>query len=178
MTWARMLYLFAGRDRRHEQQRQTGKEAELRKLVIVTALMAAVVFMSVIGLVFFSTAGEEEAGASSPQFYLEGEEFNLGDIPADRTVERVISFQNPGQAPLKVSIDKVRPAPEAACGCGVEGYEVRPATVEPGGIGELVFKLRVPQGMPPMDDVMVAQLSTNDPRRPGLTISLRFTMSE
>lgn len=154
----------------------------MRLVLILGALFAASFFIGVIGLVFFSTHGDEPAGAASPdesapRVVLEGRTFDLGDVPADRIVERTVEFQNAGQEPLNVSIVKVRAAPDAACGCGVEGFEVRPASVDPGGAGQLVFQLKVPVGMPDMEDRMVAELQTNDPARPAFKITIVFRMA-
>jgi hypothetical protein len=113
---------------------------------------------------------------AGPGLALDGDSFDLGEVPPDQTVERTIAFANDGQEPLEVSIVKVRAAPDAACGCGVEGFEVRPGTVAPGGSGELVFRLRVPEGMADMQDTMLAELQTNDPDNARPTIRLVFRM--
>ena len=146
------------------------------KLLAGAGTLAVFVAMSVIGLVFFGQIAPEEDGTGA-RLGLESDTFDLGDVPADRTVERAIPFSNPGTAPLEVAVVKVRPAPDAACGCGVEGYEVRPATVPAGGTGELVFKLRVPEDMPDMEDVMIAELRTNDPTNLNPKIRLVFRMA-
>ena len=148
------------------------------KLLAGAGTLAVLVAMSVIGLVFFGQIAPEEDGpATGARLGLESDTFDLGDVPADRTVERAIPFSNPGTAPLEVAVVKVRPAPDAACGCGVEGYEVRPATVPAGGTGELVFKLRVPEDMPDMEDVMIAELRTNDATNLNPKIRLVFRMA-
>ncbi len=150
------------------------------KLLIGGALTVLVIAgLSAVGLLFF---GHTSTGGNSPDpdgavLELGGESFDLGDVPADETVERVVPFTNPGGKPLSVEVVKVRPAPDAACGCGVEGYEVRPGDVPPGGSGELVFKLRVPSGMADMEDVMIAELRTNDPARLSTKIRLVFRMA-
>jgi len=100
----------------------------------------------------------------------------VGTIPIGETVERTIEFRNEGQEPLEVSIAKVRPAPDADCGCGVEAFEVRPATVPPGGSGDLVFTMRGPEGMEHLVDVMLVELESNDSSSPQRTIKLIFTM--
>ncbi len=143
----------------------------------VAGATAAALAIGTIGLVFFSSHGSAGKTSPGPQMVLAGDSFDLGEVPADRTVERTVAFQNLGVAPLNVSVAKVRPAPDAACGCGVEGFEVRPETVPPKGEGQIVFKLRVPEGMAEMEDLMVAELRTNDPARADFTISLRFRMS-
>src|SRR3990170_3084255 len=145
------------------------------------AFFVAAFAIVVVGLVFFSTHGDEPAGAAvsnvpAPRLSLDGQEFDLGDVPADRIVERTVEFQNSGQEPLTVSVVKVRPAPDAACGCGVEGFQVRPATVAPGGAGQIVFQLKVPEGMPDMEDIMVAELQTNDPAKQNFKIDITFRM--
>lgn len=148
------------------------------KLLAGAGALTVFVTVSVIGLVFFGhTASEEDGPAAGAVLDLEGNTFDLGDVPVDRTVERRIPFGNPWTAPLEVTVVKVRPAPDAACGCGVEGYEVRPATVPAGGTGELVFKLRVPADMPDMEDVMIAELRTNDPTNLNPKIRLVFRMA-
>ncbi len=150
----------------------------MRTLLILAGAAGAAVAVGVIGLVFFSTHGSQPAvSISGPQLAMNGESFDLGDVPADRTVERTVEFQNSGLEPLAVSIVKVRAAPDAACGCGVEGFEVRPESVAPSGAGQLVFMLRVPTEMPDMEDRMIAELRTNDPTRPTLTISIVFRMA-
>ena len=89
---------------------------------------------------------------------IDGDSFDLGSIATGQSVRRSIEFRNTGVAPLEVSIVKVRPAPNAECGCGVESFEVAPAAVPPGDRGELVFQLKVPDGMEGMTDTMLAQV--------------------
>jgi hypothetical protein len=101
----------------------------------------------------------------------------MGDIKVGQIMQRSVEFRNEGDAPLKVSIVKVRPAPDAACGCGVEAYQVRPATVQPGVRGELVFTLKVPEGMESMQDKMLVELESNDPAQASETITVVFNMS-
>jgi len=114
--------------------------------------------------------------AAGPRFAADGDTFDLGVVPVGETVERSIEFRNAGDAPLAVSILKVRPAPDAACGCGVEGFRVEPASVPAGGNGRLLFDLKAPEGMESMTDKMVAELESNDPAKPTLTITLIFMM--
>jgi hypothetical protein len=150
----------------------------VRIFLIIAGTVAAAFAVGVIGLVFFSTHGTEPtAAAPGPQLSLKGKSFDLGEVPADVVVERAVDFRNSGQEPLDVSIVKVRPAPDAACGCGVEDFEVSPATVAPNQAGQLIFKLKVPAGMADMEDKMVAELQTNDPARPTVKISIIFRMA-
>ncbi len=135
---------------------------------------AAIAFVAAAGLFAACSGG---GPSTAPGLALDAAAFDLGEVPVDQTVERTVAFANDGQEPLKVSIVKVRPAPNAACGCGVEGSEVRPEVVDPGQRGELVFKLRAPEGMPNMQDIMLAELASNDPDQPSLTISLVFQMA-
>ena len=109
---------------------------------------------------------------------IDGDSFDLGRVTTGESVRRSIEFRNTGVAPLEVSIVKVRPAPNAECGCGVESFEVEPAAVLPGDSGEMVFQLKVPEGMEGMTDTMLAQLESNDPTKPKLTITLIFEMGE
>lgn len=143
-----------------------------RRNLILAALMAIAL---VAGLAGAAACGGGDDG-SGPRFRTETDSFDLGVIRIGEAVERAVAFRNEGQEPLRVSIKKVRPAPNAECGCGVEGYEVRPELVEPGGSGEMVFELRAPEGMPDMQDVMLAELETNDPARPIVEIELTFRM--
>jgi len=115
--------------------------------------------------------------AGGPRLVMDGDSFEMGDIQVDQVIQRSVQFRNEGDAPLTVSIVKVRPAPDAACGCGVERYEVRPAAVQPGATGELVFTLKVPEGMGSMQDTMLAELASNDPSAPTKVITLIFKMS-
>lgn len=151
----------------------------MRRLLILAAALIAVIALWTVGVVFDSSSHDEDnASPAAAKLALDGDSFNLGEVPATRTVERTVTFRNSGSAPLNVSIAKVRPAPDAACGCGVERFEVRPEVVPPGGSGELLFKLKVPEGMESMTDKMLAELQSNDPDRPNLTITLIFEMSE
>src|SRR3989304_10335482 len=106
------------------------------------ALVRAPAFGLVLGAC--GRTGDSAAGA---RLVFDGDEFDLGIIRWDESVERTVPFRNDGVEPLAVSIVKVRAAPDAACGCGVEGTEARPAEVAPGGGGELVFTLRAPEGV-------------------------------
>ncbi len=130
-------------------------------------------------VVLLAACGGEQGSAPGPRLGLAGDEFDLGAIEWETSVQRTVPFQNEGEEPLTVTIAKVRPAPDAACGCGVEGSEVRPATVPPGGTGELVFTLRAPESMRPMGfmrDKMLVELESNDPAAPARTITLLFDM--
>ena len=133
-------------------------------------------FLALVAAAAVACSGD---GGSSggPRLALDGDSFKLGDIGVAQTVQRSIEFRNEGDAPLTVSIVKVRPAPDADCGCGVEGFQARPGTLEPGGRGELVFKLRAPEGMERMQDKMLVELESNDPTKPSLTFTLIFNMS-
>lgn len=148
----------------------------MRWLIFGAGLAAFIVVMTVVGLQFTTHGAPKSEVPLGPRLQIEGRSFDLGDVPATEVVERTIPFKNTGIKPLEVSIDKVRPAPDGDCGCGVEGFEVRPGTVSPGRTGELVFLLKVPEGMPAMEDKMIAEIRTNDPARPSLKISLVFRM--
>ena len=137
--------------------------------------LAATLLPAVLALAAACGSGGGPAGG--PRLALDGDAFEVGDIKVGQVVQRSIEFRNEGDAPLKVSIVKVRPAPDADCGCGVEGFQARPGTLEPGGRGELVFKLRAPEGMEKMQDKMLVELESNDPRKPSLTFTLIFNMS-
>ena len=140
------------------------------RLLMVTVAMAGLLFV-----VAAACGGGQPA--SGPRLVMDGDSFEMGDIKVDQVMQRSVEFTNGGDAPLEVSIVKVRPAPDAACGCGVEEYRVRPSTVRPGEKGELVFTLRVPDGMEGMEDRMVVELRSNDPSSPERTITLVFAMS-
>lgn len=148
----------------------------MRLLAIGATALALVIGLSVLGLQFTTHGDEEAPPPSGPRLEISGRSFDLGDVPATEVVERAVAFRNTGVKPLKVSIVKVRPAPDGDCGCGVEGFEVRPETVGPGEGGELIFFLKVPEGMAAMEDKMIAELETNDPALPTLKISLVFRM--
>ena len=110
-------------------------------LGLVVALVAAVAV----------ACGGHEAPTGA-RLAIDGDSFELGRVGTGQPVRRSIEFRNTGVAPLELSIVKVRPAPDAACGCGVESFEVAPAAVQPGDSGELVFRLKVPEGMEGMTD--------------------------
>ena len=136
----------------------------------------------ILGLLVALTATATGAcGGQAPpgaRLAIDGDSFDLGSIATGESVRRSIEFRNTGVAPLELSIVKVRPAPDAECGCGVESFEVAPAAVPPGDSGEMVFQLKVPEGMEGMTDTMLAQLESNDPTKPKLTITLIFEMGE
>ena len=141
-----------------------------RRWMTLTAIVAA-------SLLALATAcgggGEPPAG---PRLVMDGDSFDVGAIRIGETVERTVGFTNGGQEPLMVTIVKVRPAPDADCGCGVEGFEVRPEEVLPGETGELVFTLKAPGGMENTQDKMRVELESNDPSDPQRTIILIFNM--
>jgi len=147
----------------------------MRFLLFGAVAVAFTVGMTVIGLQFTTHEGEQVSRAAGPRLEI-GDSFDLGDVPSTGVVERSVVFRNTGVEPLRVSIVKVRPAPDGTCGCGVEAFSVRPDTLQPGESGELVFMLRVPEGMPGMEDRMVAELETNDPARPTVKLTLVFRM--
>ena len=149
----------------------------MRVLTFSVATVVFVVGMTAVGMQFTMHGDEELAAASGPRMDIAGRSFDLGDVPSTEVVERTIAFRNSGVEPLEVSIVKVRPAPDGECGCGVEGFEVRPQTVAPGEGGELVFRLKVPEGMAAMEDKMVAEIQTNDPASLSFKITLVFRMT-
>jgi len=119
----------------------------------------------------------DDGPEGGPKFGLAGQTFDLGTIRIGEVVEREVEFTNEGTEPLSVAITKVRPAPSAECGCGVEKYVAEPATVGPGEAGRLLFTLRGPEGMADMQDTMLAEIETNDPGKPLVTIELSFRMT-
>src|SRR3990172_8314690 len=135
-----------------------------------------------LGLVVLVVAAAAACGGDQAppgaRLAIDGDSFDLGSIRTGQSVQRSIEFRNTGVAPIEVSIVKVRPAPDGEWGCGVESLEVVPATVPPGDSGEMVFQLKAPEGMEGMTDTMVAQLESNDPTKPKLTITLIFEMGE
>jgi len=133
--------------------------------------------LMVLGATGAAACGGDQAPPGA-RLAIDGDSFDLGSIVAGKSVRRTIEFRNTGVAPLEVSIVKVRPAPDAECGCGVESFKVAPAAVPPGDSGEMVFQLKVPEGMEGMTDTMLAQLESNDPTKPKLTITLIFEMGE
>ena len=112
-----------------------------------------------------------------PRLSLDGDSFDLGEIRAGEAVQRRVEFRNEGDAPLTVAIVKVRPAPETACGCGVEAFSVDEPQVAPGEKGNLVFSLKVPDGTRAMKDVMLVELQTNDPEKSQHTITIKFRVA-
>ena len=115
--------------------------------------------------------------APGPHLSLDGDSFDLGEIRAGEAVQRLVEFRNEGDAPLTVAIVKVRPAPETACGCGVEAFSVDQPRVAPGEKGNLVFSLKVPDGTRAMKDVMLVELQTNDPGKSQHTITIKFRVA-
>ena len=137
------------------------------------------VFLGLVALT--ATAAAACGGHQAPpgaRLAIDGDSFDLGRVTTGESVRRTIEFRNTGVAPLELSIVKVRPAPDAECGCGVESFEVSPVAVPPGESGELVFELKAPEGMEGVTDTMLAQLESNDPTQPKLTIELIFEMGE
>ena len=139
------------------------------------ALVMAVVVAAAIAL-FVACGGGGET-ASGPRLALDGDSFDLGVVKAGASIQRTIDFGNEGTQPLEVTIADVRSATKLGCECWVDEFEVRPEIVEPGASGQLVFKLKSPEGMQEMEDTLLADLKVNDPERPLLTISLTFRMA-
>lgn len=137
-------------------------------------LAAALALASLLALAAACGGSSESTGA---RLMMDGDSFDVGTVAVGETVERTVEFRNEGPEPLAVSIVKVRPAPDSDCGCGVEAFEVRPETVPPGGTGELVFTLRVPEGMENSVDRMTVELESNDSSDPERTITLIFSMA-
>src|SRR3972149_560376 len=113
-----------------------------------------------LGLVALVAAGAAACGGDQAppgaRLAIDGDSFDLGRVTIGESVRRSIEFRNTGVAPLEVSIVKV----------------------PPGDSGEMVFQLKVPEGMEGMTDTMLAQLESNDPTKPKLTITLIFEMGE
>lgn len=120
--------------------------------------------------------GGKAEPAPGPRLVLADHSFDLGTILVGQSVERSVEFANGGDAPLQVSIAKIRPAPDADCGCGIEGSRVEPEWVPAGGKGRLVFTLRAPPGMENTRDRMLVQLESNDLSEPEHTIDIIFNM--
>src|SRR3989304_2017084 len=136
------------------------------------AALAAGLMMGL--LVALAAACGGESQAPGPHLSLDGDSFDLGEIRAGEGVQRLLQFRNEGDAPLPVAVVKVRPAPETACGCGVEAFSVDEPRVAPGEKGNLVFSLKVPDGTRAMKDVMLVELQTNDPDKGQHTITIKF----
>src|SRR3989337_1989093 len=96
---------------------------------------AALVPGLVLALVLLAVACGGEKAPPGARLAIDGDSFDLGRVTTGQSVRRSIEFRNTGVAPLEVSIVKVRPAPDAECGCGVESFEVAPAAVPPRGSG-------------------------------------------
>ncbi len=139
------------------------------RILLLPALVAGLVLLAI------ACGGSAEEN-SAPRLVLDGDSFDLGVVKIGELTERSIAFRNGGSQPLEVTIVKVRPAPNADCGCGVEDYEVQPPSVPPGSSGRLIFRLKAPEGMSGMQDEMLAELASNDPRSPSLTITFKFQM--
>ena len=137
---------------------------------------AASVLLAAAIALFVACGGGGET-ASGPRLALDGDSFDLGVVKAGGSIQRTIDFRNEGTEPLEVTIADVRSATKLGCECWVDEFEVRPEIVEPGASGQLVFKLKSPEGMQEMEDTLLADLKVNDPERPLLTISLRFRMA-
>lgn len=140
-----------------------------RVVMLALALMAALALAAACG-------GGGDEPPSGPRLALASDTFDLGVVKIGEPTERAIEFRNEGSEPLMVSIVKVRPAPNADCGCGVEEYRVEPQTVPPGGSGRLVFLLKAPEGMSGMQDEMLAELASNDPAAPTTIVAFKFQM--
>ncbi len=133
---------------------------------------------AVLALVAVAAAACGDDGpANGPKFGIADDSFDLGSVRIGEVRERSVEFTNEGTEALNVVIKKVRPAPNAECGCGVEKFAAEPAMVAPGETGRLVFTLKAPEGMADMLDTMLAEVETNDPRKPLVTIELKFRMS-
>jgi len=137
---------------------------------------AASVLLAAAIALFVACGGGGET-ASGPRLALDGDSFDLGVVKAGASIQRTIDFGNQGTQPLEVTIADVRSATKLGCECWVDEFEVRPEIVEPGASGQLVFKLKSPEGMQEMEDTLLADLKVNDPEEPLLTISLRFRMA-
>ena len=153
------------------KQRRTKRERarRARVAVLALALVAALALAMACG-------GGGDASPSGPRLVLTADTFDLGVVKIGEPAERAIEFRNEGSEPLTVSIVKVRPAPNADCGCGVEEYEVQPQTVPPGGSGRLVFLLKAPEGLSGMQDEMLVELASNDPAAPTTIVGFKFQM--
>lgn len=162
-------------------QRSTSRRASLRGVDgahlrgRLRHLPAAVLALASLLVLAAACGGSSEP--TGARLIIDGDSFDVGTITIGETVERTVEFRNEGQGPLTVSIVKVRPAPDADCGCGVEAFEVRPDAVPPGGTGELVFTLRAPEGMENTQDKMTVELESNDSSNPQRTITLIFSMA-
>ncbi len=181
-----MMADHAGRGRPRTQEGVGGQPARVcrevgrrayrgAESVKPTPALSAIVSASLLALAIACSGAEELP--SGPRLVMERDSFDVGVIRVGETVERTVEFRNEGQEPLMVSIVRVRPAPDADCGCGVEGFEVRPKEVPPGGSGELVFTLKAPEGMEDTRDKMRVELESNDPSNPQPTITLLFSMA-
>ena len=139
------------------------------------SITAVVALVAALGL--FVACGGGSQDAAGPRLALAGDSFDLGEVRADRSTERTIDFRNEGTQPLEVTITDVRSATKLGCECWVDEFEVRPEIVEPGATGQLVFRLKSPEGMQAMEDTLLADIKVNEPERPLVTISLRFRMT-
>ncbi len=159
-------------------QRNDGVKRETRRGVGIRIAITAVVMALLV--VLAAACGGDSSPPTGPRLALDGDTFDLGMIDLgtslEKPVERAVAFRNEGNEPLTVSIGKIRPGPDADCGCGVAGSEVQPEVVQPGADGQLVFRLYLPMGMEGKRDVMLVELASNDPSSSERTISIIFEM--
>lgn len=140
---------------------------------VVASPRAALAAGLMLGLLI-ALAAACSGGSPGPRLSLDGDSFDLGEIRSGEAAQRLVEFRNEGDAPLTVTIVKVRPAPDTACGCGVEAFSVDEPRVAPGEKGNLVFSLKVPDGTREMKDVMLVDLQTDDPEKSQQTITIKY----
>ena len=147
----------------------------LRKALIGTGLLAVALALGAVAC----GGGEPEStsGSFGPRLVLERQVLDLGAIPVAQRSEARVTFRNGGDAPLRVEITSVRPAPGSACGCGIESFTVEPPEVQPGAAGDMVFVMNPPEGTQGMKEDMLVDLRTNDRQKPQYTITLKMKIA-
>ncbi len=140
------------------------------KMVVAMGLLAALA----LGALACGEAKPQLIAGPGPRLVMQEETIDLGSIPEGQKTEARVPFRNGGDAPLRVEITALRPAPTAVCACSIQSFAVEPTEVPPGGSGEIVFVINPPEGMQGLNEDTLVDLRTNDPEKQQYTFTLKI----
>ena len=145
-------------------------------LLLLTSLLAACLVVSPLAAQTDATATAPTASAASaasdtakrPKLTIEERVHETGEVARDKVVEHTFKLGNSGDAPLVIESLIAGPNLEVVS---------RPATIAPGGTGEI--RVKVPLLLDrPLALLKQLELHTNDPETPVATLELRIQSTE
>lgn len=115
-----------------------------------------------------SPAEAAKPPAPAPKIQFDKVVYDFGSTSFVESVTGTFTFQNGGDAELKVG------APKPSCGCTVAS--VKPDSLKPGDKGELVFKVNIGASRGVLEKHIT--VPSNDPQSPNVTLAVKVEVKQ